>query len=255
MRLTVGPLPAAVYWRRRLLVLGVLVLIVVGIIYACTGGPDANQQARPDPASQTQTPDTTTPTTEPSPTRSPTSSPTPTAFTLPVAGQTGGGQTGAGQTGAGQSGGGQSGGGQSGPCTDDEIELTASAAQATLVVGQGTTFTLTIKNISNRSCVRDIGSIPQELQLRRADGTIAWSSDDCRNEAIYGPDYNFETTLAPGEEKRFDIYWNGYRTRTGTDTVECTPSDNAKPHIETHSLIARLGTKLSEPVPVSIRSS
>jgi hypothetical protein len=252
MRLTVGPLPAAVYWRRRLLVLGVLVLIVVGIIYACTGGPDANQQASPDPAGQTETPDPT-PTTEPSPTQSPTSSPTPTAFTLPVANPTD--QPSGDQSGSGQNGPGQPGAGQSGHCTDDEIELTASAARATLVVGEGTTFTLTIKNISNRSCVRDIGSIPQELQLRRADGTIAWSSDDCRDETIYGPDYHFETTLAPGEVKRFDIYWNGYRSRTGTDTVECVPSDNAKPHIETHSLIARLGTKLSEPVPVSIRSS
>jgi hypothetical protein len=228
MRLTVGPLPAAVYWRRRLLVLGVLALIVVGIIYACTGGTDTDQQINPDLANQTETPEATTPTPEPSP--SPTPSPTPTAFTLPVAAATG-------------------------PCTDEEIELTASAAQPTLVVGQGTTFTLTIKNISNRSCVRDIGSIPQELQLRRADGTIAWSSDDCRDEAVYGPDYNYETTLAPGEEKRFDIYWNGYRSRTGTDAVVCVPSDNAKPHIETHTLVARLGTKLSEPVPVSIRSA
>lgn len=231
MRLTVGPLPAAVYWRRRLLVLGVLVLIVVGIIYACTGGSDADQELSPDAASQTDTPSSTEPSEppaepSPTPTPSPTPSPTPTAFTLPVSVPTG-------------------------PCTDDEIELTASAAQATLVVGQGTTFSLTIKNISNRSCIRDIGSIPQELQLRGADGTIAWSSDDCRD----AEDYHFETMLAPGEEKRFDIYWNGYRSRTGTDTVECTPSDNTKPHIETHSLVARLGTKLSEPVPVSIRSS
>src|SRR5690606_33412343 len=116
-----------------------------------------------------------------------------------------------------------------GPCTDAEIELTASASPTTLVVGQHATFTLTIKNISNRNCVRDIGSIPQELQLRRADGTVAWSSDDCRDIAKYGPDYNFEETLAPGSEKRFDIYWNGYRSRTGNDTTVCVPSDQVKP--------------------------
>jgi hypothetical protein len=232
MRLTVGPLPAAVYWRRRLLVLGVLLLIVVGIIYACTRGSYGEEQLTPDPASQTSTATspTTPPTASPSPTSSPTPSPTPTAFTLPVAAPTG-------------------------PCTDNEIELTAGASQTTLYVGQSATFTLTIKNASARSCVRDIGSIPQELQLRRSDGTIVWSSDDCRDEKRYGPDYNFNETLAPGSVKHFDIYWNGYRSRTGTDTKVCVPSDQAKPDADTYTLVARLDTKFSQPVTVVIRTS
>ncbi|MBX6748205.1 MAG: hypothetical protein IRY85_00800 [Micromonosporaceae bacterium] len=230
MRLTVGPLPAAVYWRRRLLVLGALVLIVVGIVYACTRGSDADEQLSPDPASQTSESPSPTATTTPTTSPSPTLSPTPTAFTLPVSDPTG-------------------------PCTDDEIELTASVSQTTLVVGQGATFTLTIKNISNRSCVRDIGSIPQELQLRRADGTVAWSSDDCRDEQVYGPDYHFNETLPPDFVKKFDIYWNGYRSRTGNDTTSCEPSDQAKPDADTYTLVARLDTKFSQPVQVVIRTS
>ena len=35
MRLTVGPLPPAVYWRRRSLVLGVALLVVFLIVQAC----------------------------------------------------------------------------------------------------------------------------------------------------------------------------------------------------------------------------
>ena len=35
MRLTVGPLPPAVYWRRRALVLGVALLVVFLIVQAC----------------------------------------------------------------------------------------------------------------------------------------------------------------------------------------------------------------------------
>jgi hypothetical protein len=230
MRLTVGPLPAAVYWRRRLLVLGALVLVVVAIVYACTSGPSG---AGSDPLTQpTSSPSPSSPRVSPTPTPSPTPSPTPTptAFTLPVAAATG-------------------------PCTDDEIELTASANPSTLTVGQTATFTLRIKNISTRSCVRNIGSIPQELQLLRADGTIAWSSDDCRDSAVYGPDYDYDETLTPGAEKKFDIHWSGYNSRTGNDTVNCVPSNNLKPAVETHSLVARLGTKRSQPVQIQIRSS
>ena len=38
MRLTVGPLPSAVYWRRRAIVLGVAVVLVFLIVQSCSGG-------------------------------------------------------------------------------------------------------------------------------------------------------------------------------------------------------------------------
>ena len=43
MRLTVGPLPSAVYWRRRAVVLGALLLLVIVLVYSCSGwsGPVA----------------------------------------------------------------------------------------------------------------------------------------------------------------------------------------------------------------------
>ena len=37
MNLTVGPLPPAVYWRRRALVAGVLVLLILVVAYSCGG--------------------------------------------------------------------------------------------------------------------------------------------------------------------------------------------------------------------------
>jgi hypothetical protein len=40
MRSTVGPLPPAVYWRRRALVLGVLLLIVIALFVSCGGEDD-----------------------------------------------------------------------------------------------------------------------------------------------------------------------------------------------------------------------
>jgi hypothetical protein len=236
MRLTVGPLPAAIYWRRRLLVLGALLLIVLGIVYACTGGPGAGNQAGPGPSNTTTTaPASATTTGTPTPT--PTATPTPTPFTLPAeptgpAGGTGGGE-------------------QTGPCTDGEIGLTVAASSATLTMGQAATFTLTIENISTRTCTRDIGSEQQELQLR-LNGVIAWSSDDC------GGRDSFEEELPPEFHRSFPIEWNGYRSRTGTgEAPSCPlePSAQAKPDAGTYELVARLGSKFSTPVSVVISSS
>src|SRR5262249_1393218 len=156
MRLTVGPLPSAVYWRRRLVVLGGAGLVALIIVYAFTGGPDGSSAAPATTAAAGNThpgpaPRPATPPPPPHPPPPPTPTPTPSAFPLPAADPTG-------------------------PCTDAELQLTASANPADLTVGQGATFTLTIKNISNRTCTRDIGSAPQELQLKLGD-KLVWSSD------------------------------------------------------------------------------
>ena len=45
MRLTVGPLPAAVYWRRRAVVLVGLAILVLIVSYAC-GGPASSGSAQ-----------------------------------------------------------------------------------------------------------------------------------------------------------------------------------------------------------------
>jgi hypothetical protein len=130
MRLTVGPLPAAVYWRRRLLVLGALLLIILGVVYAFSGGPGAGNRAGPGPngsMTQSLTPTPTDPASAtPTATPSPTPSPTPTAFTLPVADPTG-------------------------PCGDAEIDLTVAASPSNPTVGVGADFSLTVKNIANRT--------------------------------------------------------------------------------------------------------
>jgi hypothetical protein len=233
MRLTVGPLPAAVYWRRRLLVLGVLLIIALGIVYAFTGGPGAGNRADPGPTHTPTTPASATGT--PTPTATPT--PTPTPFTLPADEPTGAPTSAAG-------------GDATGPCADGEIELTAAASPPTLTTGQTATFTLVIKNISNRTCTRDIGSMPQELQLL-LDGVIAWSSDDCPS----GSPYPFDQEFVPGFERSFAIPWSGYRSRTGTGEPVCEQSAQTKPGAATYDLVARLGTKLSAPVQVVINSS
>jgi len=234
MRLTVGPLPPAVYWRRRLVVLGATLLVVLIVVYAFTGGPGAGSSAAPDTTltagsttTSTAAPTdsataTATATASATPTDSP--SPSPTAFTLPVSDPTG-------------------------PCTDAEIQVTASADPASLTVGQATSFGLTIKNISNRTCTRNIGSAPQELQLRQQD-KIFWSSDDCSQSS-----YDFDQEFTPGMEKSFTLNWNGYGSRGGAGSVECTPYEALKLVAGGYQLVARLGTKFSDPVQVNVSSN
>lgn len=226
MRLTVGPLPAAVYWRRRLLVLGGLLLIVLGIVYACTGGPGAGNQADPGPSgTSTPTPPASadaSQTASPTATPTPSASPTPSTFTLPVSAATG-------------------------PCTEAEIELTVSASPPSQTVGVGGTFFLKIKNISQRTCVRDIGSQPQELQLRQAD-RIVWSSDDCRDSS-----YNFDQQFPPGHEVPFTWQWDGFVTRNGAGAPQC--GSGVKPDTGHYDLVARLGDQFSEPFRLDVNSS
>src|ERR1044071_27641 len=98
MRLTVGPLPAAVYWRRRVVVLLGLAMVVLVISYSCSGnqGPVAGAGTQPPhaaPPTPTPTPSLPHPSTAPA-------RPSQSAFTLPV-------------------------GGATGPCTDPEMEGTA----------------------------------------------------------------------------------------------------------------------------------
>ena len=172
MRLTVGPLPAAVYWRRRGVVLVGLAMITLIIWYAFSG-PDgnANTTAAPTSSESGSTPSPSATGIAPTPT---TASPTASAFTLPVVGATG-------------------------PCTDAEIEVTATAAPAEVTRSDTETvvFTIKIKNTSSRTCVRDIGADVQELRLKEGD-TIIWSSDDCG--ANHGQDLK---QFTPGLEFSF----------------------------------------------------
>ena len=228
MRLTFGPLPAAVYWRRRGVVLVGLAMVVLVVFYACSGPagnagtdqPDAGQNP-----SVTLTATATVTATATSTASSPTTTPSPTAsaFTLPVAGATG-------------------------PCTDAEMEVTATAATGEVTRGQPVVFTIKIKNISSRTCVRDIGADEQELMLKSATVTI-WSSDDC--DANHG---HTDQSFAPGHEVSYPFTWKGYRSRSGDNAVDCSASAALIPSADSYQVVARLDQKFSTPFPLHIKA-
>lgn len=233
MRLTVGPLPAAIYWRRRLLVLGVLALIAIVLTYALAGGAEPGPDdplgsATTDPSGMSETSPATA---------SETSSPTPTAYVVPVNTATGGVPTGP-ATAAGR-------------CTDSEIELTAQRRAPLPSETHRLTLILKIKNVSSRYCVRDIGSAPQELRLRAGE-VVVWSSDDCSTQSPYHQDWTFP----PGSERTFEIKWDGYRTRdvTGVPSTACEKTPANRVGVGSYQLVARLDAIYYTSEPFSLVS-
>ena len=221
MRLTVGPLPAAVYWRRRAVVLVGVAMVILVISYACgsSAGPIAGAGTRP---TTTATP---TPTATPTVLRPSTQSakPVQSAYTLPPAA------------------------GVTGPCADLEMRVTATAAAATVQRGQAVDVTIKIKNVSQRTCGRDIGADMQELRL--LDGTtVIWSSDDCN--ANRGRNVQ---SFPPGRQVSYTLTWNGHRSRTGVGEKTCV-AGAPTPEPAVYHLVARLDQKLSEPFALRVRA-
>ncbi len=226
MRLTVGPLPAAVYWRRRGVVLVGLAMMVLIVSYAFTG-PDgsANTNAAPTSSASGSAPasgSTSAPTSAAPLTTTP--SPSASAFTLPVAGATG-------------------------PCTDAEMEVIAGASVAETTRSDTDTvvFAIKIKNVSSRTCVRDVGADVQELLLKDGATTI-WSSDDCSPN--HGQDLR---EFTPGLEVSYSRLWTGYHSRGGNNTVDCNLT--LVPDAKVYQLFARLDQKLSAPFALTIKPS
>ncbi|MFG2163464.1 hypothetical protein [Micromonospora chersina] len=253
MRLTVGPLSPTVYWRRRAVVLGAVLLFVIVLLYSCSepdqntggsaGGVSPSNTAAPGPSGSLLTPQSTSPS--------------------PSAGDSGGG-SGTGDGSGTNNGGGTNGGGtgtnngggtgtndggapaapvaDDGTCTDSEIRVTPVAVPATAQRGTVVTLRLKIKNISDRTCSRDVGADLQELYVKAGAEKI-WSSDTCGTGK--GSDVQ---SFTPNFERSYELGWNG------RDVSRCSNGLAAGPYapIGTYQVFARVGTKLGEPVKLTI---
>ena len=221
MKLTVGPLPATVYWRRRAIVFGVLMVVVVLFWTSCSGAP-SKSGARSNPAgsvtskSPSPSPSVQTPTIE-----VPSTPPTSAAIVSPppvITGPTGSAIV---------------------PCADTELQLTATPETPTSPNGAYLKFVLRIKNVSTKPCTRDLGADHQELYLQNGT-TKVWSSDVCN--PAHG---STVVTMQPGIEHSYDNTWNGLASNTG-----CT--NRKPPGIGKYELFARLDTMISGPATVQL---
>jgi hypothetical protein len=223
MNLTVGPLPPAVYWRRRALVAGALLVLVVLVSYAC-GGSDGSNAAGQQPTGAS--------------TNSPSPDPSPSGLSPIIgAGPASGSPS---STSSAPSGGAPDGGAPAAVdfCTDDDMQLTPAIRKIT-----GGTYlyemTLTIKNISTRSCKRDVGTDPQELHVVQ-NGQTVWSSDYCQ----YAHGQRDVRTFGPGIESQFTRGWDGTVGQGCTNTTAAPAG--------TYQLVAKLDAKVSAPVTFTI---
>jgi hypothetical protein len=239
MRLTVGRLPAGVYWRRRAAVAVALALAVVLIVFATT-------HIGRDPAAPTSQPTLIGSPRPPEPTASATGSTAPTT-TTGSAGSSGPDPS----TGPPANTGG--GGGNVAPppvvatvpCTDAEIRVTTAVSPSPGVYGGIITLTLIVRNTADHACLRDVGSAQQELQVRQG-GTLLWSSDHCNPP----PGISDVRAFGPNIETRFWRTWNPYKVAPN----ECDPPAGALPAgAGTYQVAGRLGSKVSEPTTFEIR--
>jgi hypothetical protein len=219
MKLTVGPLPAGVYWRRRAIVGGVVLVAAILMWTSCGGSDPAGQQTRmaasagPEasagPLTSYQVPTTGEPPASSAPPLSIASS-APATLT-----------------------------GTAPPCADADLSLVAVPDQAVQFRGAYLKFTLKVKNITTHDCMRDVGPDFQELYLQVAAAKV-WSSDKCN-----APKGNQVQVLKPNIELSFTNNWDGKATNVNCDGKTVPPAGK-------YELVARLDTKLSNPVQIQL---
>ena len=230
----VGPLPATVYWRRRVgvIVVAVFVLaLVVWLLVSLTGAPSPDPLAQRSALGESRSASSTTiapaatPPTTAAPTASPTASvpaaapaatpvavaPAPAAAAPPV-------------------------------CPDAAIKLTAQVAAPSYPVGQQPVFRILVTNTSAVACTRDLDAGLQQVLVYSADhATRLWSSNDCfPGKSVDVPMVN------PGEVKTYSVKWSG----TSSEPT-CQAARTPLP-AGVYTVVVRLGGVTSQPVPFTL---
>lgn len=230
----IGRLPSQIYWRRRLLLVGIVVALAFAAGWFFIGGasgeadgvatdvptettsrPPSEEQALPGleqivpslvPA---EAADSGTPAAGSTPAPAPVPEPEP----EPV---------------------------EPGPCPDEAIGLTVGSEFPEYAAGSKPLLGLNVTNIGAVPCLRDLDLALQTWGLFAADGTRLWGSNDCYPEQSVPS----STLLAPGQVVTFSIIWSGQ-----TSEPTCTAQ---RQELGPGAYILRgyLGTVLSPDVPL-----
>jgi hypothetical protein len=217
----VGRLPARVYWRRRLLVLAVLLALLAGAGWvvirlvdppgegSTAAGAASSSGSVPTPALELVVPSLAS---VPSPDTAPRTPPAEarrTAATRSVGPSPGG------------------------PCADGMIALTMRAPTQ-VPAGSSPALQIVVQNVSEVACVRRLDGALQEIELFAAGGDRVWGSNDCRPEPS-----DRRVTLAPRDGVTLEIVWSGRTSEPG-----CA-SERTVPKAGDYVLRGRLDTKMT----------
>jgi hypothetical protein len=227
-----GPLPARVYWTRRLLLVAVAFALVLGIARLLGGGGSGTPEARPvgaavsssAPAAGSQSP-------QPSPgassqttgraAKGKTPSPSPTPLASPT-----------------------------GACADSDVVATPSV-KGTAYAGHSVVFTMTLTTLSSPACTWDVSSKVMAVKVTSGSDRI-WSTQECsgavpRQSVVVRKDHPVDVSVA----------WNGQRSDS-----DCTRSTAWAEPGYYHVVAASFGAEpidvqfeLRSPVPRTITAT
>jgi hypothetical protein len=180
----VGTLPASVYWRRRMMLLGAVVVLAV-LSAVVLNSDNGKPQGAPPAATHTSTSNAALHTTAVS-----TPSTTGTSSTSSTHAATGStispGSPGVPTT-----------------CTSSQLKVAAVAGQTHFQVGDHPQLLLQVTNIGTAPCVQDLADSQVELRVYNGESRV-WGSHDCQIE----PGKNDQTLLV-GQAVRVSIIWSG----------------------------------------------
>ncbi|UXW85392.1 hypothetical protein NFX31_14445 [Microbacterium azadirachtae] len=191
---------AAVYRRRRIVVLGAVIVVLallIALVWALTARGGSGATPTPAPSSPTSTPTPSAPPATPDPTAdaSPdpgaTSAPTSTADAGPV------------------------------PCTAAEVQVTAVTDHDTYSPDENPQLSISLTNKSAKDCTMNVGTTTQVFTITSGSDTW-WRSTDCQQT----PSDAVQTIKAGATiTSSTPVVWD--RTRSSVDTCEATDRQRA----------------------------
>ena len=221
-----GPLPPEIYRRRRMLAIGIAV-VVVGVIAAIvavivnSGSTDIDTTASTETAAPAappplpgEQPGEKSPVVPPEQ-RAPEATATPTAAVVPPPVLKEGDD-----------------------CPDSTLAVKGITSQPSYVVGDQPKFTMVVTNIGLVACNRDVGAAVLAAYVYSLDNKRLWSNLDCApsNETLV-------KTFNPGEQVTTEVTW------TGMSSAPQCPLPRQPIGPGTYNLVVQLGNLRSATVP------
>lgn len=177
----VGSQPPSVYWRRRLVLLGSIALLVIMLTITVKIATSDGTEPTGAGAGPKTTPARTTPVTTNPPTHSSSSRTRPQTSTSVA----------------------RSSSAAALPCDPKNLEVTAVAGKSTYHVGDQPLLELQVTNKGSQPCVQDLADKQVELKVYNGESRV-WGSHDCQIQPG-----TTERTLAVDTAVRVAITWSG----------------------------------------------